>query len=68
MQHVYSWVRHEPHYSHSHFDQTIQWIKKFKPKKAILTHLGAWLDYDSLKKLCPNNVEPGYDGLTQYLT
>ena len=61
-------VRHEPHYSHSHFDQTIQWIKKFKPKKAILTHLGAWLDYDDLKKLCPNNVEPGYDGLTQYLT
>ena len=61
-------VRHEPHYSHSHFDQTIQWIKKFKPKKAILTHLGAWLDYDELKKLCPNNVEPGYDGLTQYLT
>ena len=42
--------------------------KKFKPKKAILTHLGAWLDYDDLKKLCPNNVEPGYDGLTHYLT
>ena len=61
-------VRHEPHYSHSHFDQTIQWIKKFKPKKAILTHLGAWLDYDELKKLCPNHVEPGYDGLTHILT
>ena len=42
--------------------------KKFKPKKAILTHLGAWLDYDELKKLCPNHVEPGYDGLTQILT
>ena len=30
-------VRHEPHYSHSHFDQTIQWIKKFKPKKEFIS-------------------------------
>ena len=61
-------VRYEPHYSHSHFEQTISWIKKFKPKKAVLTHLGAWLDYDKLKKLCPLNVEPGYDGLVINLT
>ena len=61
-------VRYEPHYSHSHFEQTISWIEKYKPKKAILTHLGAWLDYDKLKKLCPSNVEPGYDGLTINLT
>ena len=43
-------------------------IKKFKPKSAILTHLGAWLFYYELKKLCPKNVEPWYDGLTKYLT
>ncbi|MAH88979.1 MAG: MBL fold metallo-hydrolase [Pelagibacterales bacterium] len=61
-------VRYEPHYSHSHFEQTMSWIKKFKPKRAILTHLGAWLDYDKLKKICPANVEPGYDGLTVNLT
>ena len=56
-------VRFEPHYSHSHFEQTISWIKKFKPKKALLTHLGAWLDYSKLKDLCPKGVEPAYDGL-----
>ncbi len=61
-------VRFEPHYSHSHFEQTISWIKKYKPKKAILTHLGAWLDYDELYKLCPVNVEPAFDGLNINLT
>ena len=61
-------VRFEPHYSHSHYEQTISWINKYKPKKAILTHLGAWLDYDKLLKLCPKNVFPGYDGLMINLT
>jgi len=56
-------VRYEPHYSHSHFDLTMEWIKKLKPKKAILTHMGHWLDYDELKAKCPKNVEPGVDGM-----
>jgi len=61
-------VRFEPHYSHSHYEQTISWINKYKPKKAILTHLGAWLDYHKLLKLCPKNVFPAYDGLIINLT
>ena len=56
-------VRYEPHYSHSHFDQTISWIKQLKPKRAILTHMGHWLDYNDLKNTCPDNVEPGIDGM-----
>ena len=56
-------VRYEPHYSHSHFDQTMDWIKELKPKKAILTHMGHWLDYKELKTRCPDNVEPGIDGM-----
>ena len=61
-------VRYEPHYSHSHLEQTLLWIDKYKPKKAILTHLGAWLDYEELLSKCPENVEPAYDGLTINLT
>tara|TARA_B100001939_G_scaffold344839_1_gene360122 strand:+ start:1457 stop:2233 length:777 start_codon:yes stop_codon:yes gene_type:complete len=56
-------VRYEPHYSHSHFEKTINWIKLLKPKKAILTHMGHWLDYDELLSKCPENVEPGIDGM-----
>ena len=27
----------------------MDWIKVLKPKKAILTHMGHWLDYKELK-------------------
>jgi phosphoribosyl 1,2-cyclic phosphate phosphodiesterase len=39
-------------------------IKKFKPKKAILTNLSPVLDYNVLKKMMPKNVFPAHDGLT----
>ena len=39
-------------------------IKKFNPKKAILTNLSHVLDYETLKKLLPKNTIPAYDGLT----
>ena len=39
-------------------------IKKFKPKKAILTNLSPVLDYKKLKKVLPYNVVPAHDGLT----
>ena len=57
-------VRYEPHYSHSHLEQTLNWIDELKPKKAYLTHMGHWLDYNELKNKLPKNVEPSYDGLT----
>ena len=38
-------------------------IKKFKPKKAILTNLSPVLDYKELKKILPKNVVPAFDGL-----
>ncbi len=39
-------------------------IKKFKPKKAILTNLSPVLDYKVLQKLLPKNTVPAFDGLT----
>ena len=39
-------------------------IKKFKPKKGILTNLSPVLDYKALKKILPKNVIPAHDGLT----
>ncbi|WP_417623661.1 MBL fold metallo-hydrolase [Paremcibacter congregatus] len=56
-------LRPEPHPTHSHLDQTLDWIEKFKPKRAILTHMTGDLDYETLKKALPSHIEPGYDGL-----
>jgi len=56
-------LRDEPHPTHSHTEQTLEWIARVKPERAILTHMNEQLDYDELKGRCPPGVEPGYDGL-----
>ncbi len=50
--------------THSHLDQTLDWIARVRPKRAILTHMDESLDYDELRRTLPPGVEPGYDGLT----
>jgi phosphoribosyl 1,2-cyclic phosphate phosphodiesterase len=52
------------HPSHFNLESSLAVIKKFKPKKAILTNLSPVLDYNVLKKMMPKNVFPAHDGLT----
>lgn len=56
-------LRDAPHPTHSHTAQTLEWIARVKPERAILTHMNQELDYDELLSRCPPGVEPGYDGL-----
>ncbi len=56
-------LRYDPHPTHPNLDQTLAWIEKFKPKRAILTHMNWDMDYDEVKARLPLNVEPGYDGM-----
>ena len=67
LQGVKLWVvdclRDDPHPTHSHTAQTLEWIARVKPERAILTHMNERLDYDDLLARCPPGVEPGYDGL-----
>ena len=39
-------------------------IKKFSPRKAILTNLHSDIDYSEIKKRLPKNITPAYDGLS----
>ena len=55
------WYDYHP--SHFNLDRSLYFIKKFKPKKAILTNLSPVLDYDKLKKSLPKNIIPAHDGL-----
>ena len=52
------------HPSHFNLETSLAVVKKFKPKKAILTNLSPILDYKVLKKKLPKNVIPAHDGLT----
>ena len=56
------WYNYHP--SHFNLETSLDMIKKFKPKKAILTNLSPVLDYKKLKKVLPHNVVPAHDGLT----
>ena len=42
------WYNYHP--SHFNLEKSLYFIKKFKPKKAILTNLSPVLDYNELKK------------------
>ena len=43
--------------------QALEWIERVKPKRAILTHMHVDLDYETLRRELPPNVEPAYDGM-----
>ncbi len=49
--------------THSIFEQTLEYIYRVKPNRAILTHMSHEIDYDEIKKLVPNNVDIAYDGM-----
>ncbi|MEZ5666783.1 MAG: MBL fold metallo-hydrolase [Alphaproteobacteria bacterium] len=48
-------LRMEPHGTHSHFAQTLDWIARVRPRRAILTHMNHTMDYDTVAALCPSN-------------
>ena len=56
------WYDYHP--SHFNLKTSLATIKRFKPKKAILTNLSPVLDYRKLKKILPSNVSPAHDGLS----
>jgi len=57
-------LRRTPHPSHFTVDETLQWIARFAPKRAVLTNMHIDLDYEALKSQLPPDVEPAYDGMT----
>ena len=56
-------LRYEPHPTHSHLEQTLSWIDRVKPERAILTHMTWDMDYETLKSQIPDGVEVAYDGM-----
>jgi phosphoribosyl 1,2-cyclic phosphate phosphodiesterase len=56
-------LRYTPHPSHFCLDETLLWIEKLRPARAILTNLHSDLDFDRLRSELPANVEPAFDGM-----
>ncbi len=56
-------LRERPHPTHSHLEQSLEWIARVAPARAVLTHMNHQIDYEYLKSRCPPGVEPAYDGM-----
>ena len=52
-----------PHGTHSHLEQTLDWIERIEPRLAVLTHMSHGVDYASFLAKCPAGVVPAYDGM-----
>jgi len=57
-------LRYKPHPTHANVETALAWIARVKPKRGILTNLHIDLDYETLKREVPQNIEPAYDGMT----
>jgi phosphoribosyl 1,2-cyclic phosphate phosphodiesterase len=56
-------LRYMPHPSHFSLAETLAWIERLEPKRAILTNLHNDLDFEMLRAELPTNVEAAYDGM-----
>ena len=49
--------------AHASVDQVLEWVQRVSPRRAVLTHLGSSLDYQTLSEKLPAGVEAAYDGM-----
>lgn len=56
-------LRRTPHPSHSHLENSLGWIARAKPRRAVLTNMHIDLDYQTVADETPDHILPAYDGL-----
>lgn len=68
LQNLDTWIidalRRKPHPSHFSLPETLDWIDRLKPKRAIITNMHIDLDFATLQRELPAHVEPACDGMT----
>ena len=67
LKHLDVWIvdalKRTSHPSHLSLPETLEWIKKLRPKRAIITNMHVDMDYAALRRELPKHVEPAYDGM-----
>ncbi|KZM49064.1 MBL fold metallo-hydrolase [Labrenzia sp. OB1] len=56
-------LRRRPHPSHFCLEDSLAWTEKLSPDKAVFTNLHNDLDYRTLCRDLPQNIEPAFDGM-----
>jgi phosphoribosyl 1,2-cyclic phosphate phosphodiesterase len=56
-------LRYTAHPSHFSLPETLEWITRLRPRRAVLTNLHTDMDFERLSRELPPNVEPAFDGM-----
>lgn len=56
-------LRRTPHPTHAHLDQSLEWIARAAPRRAVLTDMHIDLDYWTVAEETPDHITPAYDGM-----
>ncbi len=68
LQNLDTWIidalRRDPHPTHSHLANTLDWIARLAPRQAVLTNMHNDLDYATVAAETPDHIRPAYDGMT----
>lgn len=57
-------LRRDPHPTHSHLAQTLEWLEKAAPRRGILTNMHIDMDYQTLVEETPEHITPAHDMMT----
>jgi phosphoribosyl 1,2-cyclic phosphate phosphodiesterase len=56
-------LRRRPHPSHWCLAETLEWIERIRPTRAVVTNMHIDLDYETLCNELPSYVAPAFDGM-----
>jgi len=56
-------LRYHAHPSHFSVSDALNWIDRFKPRRAIITNMHSDIDFEVLRQSLPPNVAPAFDGM-----
>ncbi len=56
-------LRHEPHPTHSTVAESLEWVRRIRPQRALFTHMAHDLAHESTNASLPANTALAYDGL-----
>jgi phosphoribosyl 1,2-cyclic phosphate phosphodiesterase len=56
-------LRYMQHPSHFSVSDALSWIKRMKPRRAIITNMHTDIDYEIFRRELPEGIVPAYDGM-----
>ncbi|MDO5529928.1 MAG: MBL fold metallo-hydrolase [Paracoccus sp. (in: a-proteobacteria)] len=56
-------LRREPHPSHAHFAQAVEWITRSGAARGVLTNMHLDMDYAEIARESPSHISPAHDGM-----